>query len=980
MVRRVSSLVAASGAAMVAFFLAAPRVAAGDAARPGTALAQFSIREPLGQTWPDEWLTRDVPVDFGPRKVRAADLALLGADGAGLPAQFYRDGRPLADSDELTGKAALRVLFKATIAADAESTFVLTGGAGERPWPAVTVAESGPRLRVANGIYEVEFDAARPLPINSLRCGSAAASLGTFSWPKDAEATGVTEEWLERGPARAILRRTFRFRDAGQRYVLTLDFRAGDPWIGLVDEYALGRGSAVRLDLRGLAPDKVYHAYAYNARTFSPGGDYEDSTIEPSQHPIATLGPIWRDIWYNGGPFAFVYRTGADHGLGLATVRGSRWDAPAGISLESQNLFVHGDRQEQGQVWAEVPTDGGVRHWAIVLGHPDLRKRMPVMIRRHADIPLDTVLKEWVLDWPSAAPPAKAGTFGYLGGNFNEHQKNPTTIPRSVKKGMPKSGPVKSKDLAVLAYVFTNPDYWPGPTYKWRIGNPNFHTDMYPVPLLVGLLMPDHPHARRWVEFGLANVRGQIEKDSFPGGSWAESLSYSGAFFSVARYARMVADAGGPNLFRDLPRIKEIAHWFACMETPVDPRYGVRQKAPIGDTSPGNHVQAIQGLAACYRGIDDRFAEQLARFPEKWEGALDISSREFYGFGAMLRGNAYDERQESFVTIKAGPARNHYQGDELSFYFASRGTPLAIDYACHYSPRPWHAAMHNRPDMNGLRPVAIGARRALERSEAADVFVADERTRDMNHVPLEPHNTTRPGWEYPTTRLAEDKPWTFRRFAMLVKHDPKASRLADYLVLRDEIESPELVWWNLHVLAREIRGDGPTFVFPGQLDVDLAAHVLAPALGQVEKRQWGWGGSMSDRRGKKGKDYEEACFGRVVPKDFQRGTWNGGDGQGGEMARWLRLKGDAGRTDWLVVLVPVRQGETAPTVEVLSATSARVSLGGESEIVHLGSDGKWQAAVERGGRTTVLLKAGQVRPWAEVRFTPVPPDIDQGAR
>jgi hypothetical protein len=967
---------------MLGLLLCVPRA---DAAE----LARFSIREPLGQTWPEEWLTQDMAVDLGARPVRAGDLALLGPDGASVPAQFYRDGRLLGQADVVAGRASLRVLFKATIRANAESAFVLaaTGdsprraeGAGERPWPAVAVTRAGAVTRVANGVYEVEFDGSRPLPINALRCASAAASLGEFAWPAAARATGVQDEWPEQGPARAILRRTFRFGDPARAYVLTLDFRAGDPWIGLVDEYALGRGSAIRLDLRAMRPDKVYHPHAYNARTFSPGGDAEDSTLEPPQHPIATLGPIWRDIWYNGGPFAFIYNTGADCGLGLATVRGSRWDAPPGVSLESQNLFVHGDRQTEGQVWVEVPTDGGVRHWAIVLGQSDLRKRMPVMIRRRADIPLDTVLKEWVLDWPSDAPPANIGTFGYLGGNFNEHQKNPTTIPRRVKRAVPASGPVKGRDLAVLAYVFTNPDYWPGPTYKWKIGNPNFHTDMYPVPLLVGLRMPDHPHAGRWVDFGLANVRGQIENDSFPGGSWAESLSYSGAFFSVARYAQMAADAGRANLFRDLPRIKEIVRWFACMETPVDPRYGVRQKAPIGDTSPGNHVQAIRGLAGCYRGLDDRFAEQLRRFPERWEDALDISSREFFGFGAMLRGSPYDERHESFVTIKAGPARNHYQGDELSFYFAALGTPLAIDYACHYSPRPWHAAMHNRPDMNGLRPVAIGARRAFARSEAADVFVADERTREMNHVPLEPHHTTRPGWEYPTTRLPDEKPWTFRRYAMLVKHDPKTSRISDYLVLRDEIESPEPVWWNLHVLAREVRRDGSAFHFPGQLDVDATAHVLAPAVAEVHERRWGWGGSMDARRGKKGKDYETACFGRVIPKDFKRGSWDGGDGHGGEMAQWLRLKGDAGRTDWLVALVPVRQGETAPTVEALSATSARVRLGGETEVVHLGSDGRWQAAVERGGRTTVLLKAGEVRPWAEVRFAPMPPDIDQGAR
>ena len=60
--------------------------------------------------------------------------------------------------------------------------------------------------------------------------------------------------------------------------------------------------------------------------------------------------------------------------------------------------------------------------------------------------------------------------------------------------------------------------------------------------------------------------------------------------------------------------------------------------------------------------------------------------------------------------------------------------------------------MHNRPDMNNKRPVAIAEPRAFATSTfEGDVFVADERTRRISHVPLEPHQTTKPGWEYPTT-------------------------------------------------------------------------------------------------------------------------------------------------------------------------------------------------------------------------------------
>ncbi len=253
----------------------------------------------------------------------------------------------------------------------------------------------------------------------------------------------------------------------------------------------------------------------------------------------------------------------------------------------------------------EIPTNLGTakqpakRHWALIVGDPGLRTAIPGMIRSHADVPLDTILREWVLDWKSDAPtPRGVGTYGYTHGPFNQHQKCPTTIPRQAKKmirGLG-GGPFKSRELAALAYIFCNPDYWPGPDSGWAIGNPNFHTDMYPVPFLIALRMPDHPHAGRWLDHGIRNIKGQIYGDSFPGGSWKESLSYSGAFFAITEYAALAKGAGDVDPFRDWSRIKEIATWFACMETPVDPRYGQRQKAPLGDTSPGSHVGRLNRL------------------------------------------------------------------------------------------------------------------------------------------------------------------------------------------------------------------------------------------------------------------------------------------------------------------------------------------------------------------------------------------------
>ena len=37
-------------------------------------------------------------------------------------------------------------------------------------------------------------------------------------------------------------------------------------------------------------------------------------------------------------------------------------------------------------------------------------------------------------------------------------------------------------------------------------------------------VMPDHPHAKRWVQYGVDELHGNVMRDSYPGGAWAESL------------------------------------------------------------------------------------------------------------------------------------------------------------------------------------------------------------------------------------------------------------------------------------------------------------------------------------------------------------------------------------------------------------------------------------------------------------------------
>jgi len=337
-------------------------------------LARFQVAEPLGMTWVDDRLTQEISLKLGNATIKGSDLSLTG-NGQPLPAQFHaRDGKLLSPDQQLRGDVAVTVLYKATIKSKQRAEFTVTSDARDgTAASAMTITRDGQTLRIANGVHELTFDQAAPLPVNRITAAGGKESLGAFAWPRGVVAAGVVDQLLESGPVRVVLRRSFSFTNPAHRYAITFDMRLGDPWIDITDQYALGKGTAITLDLRGMKPDTVYHPYAYNARTFSPGGSEEDSTLQPPQHPIATLGPIWRDIWYNGGPFAFVYNAKSPSGLGVVAYSGSDWTAPSHVSLESQNLELHGDGEKPGQVTLRIPTDAGHRRWALVVLPTDQR-------------------------------------------------------------------------------------------------------------------------------------------------------------------------------------------------------------------------------------------------------------------------------------------------------------------------------------------------------------------------------------------------------------------------------------------------------------------------------------------------------------------------------------------------------------------------------------------------------------------------------
>ena len=201
-------------------------------------LGRMTIREPLGVDWPDEWITLDVKLDTGGKTIDAGSLRVFDDASACVPAQFYdRDGKLLQTGDELRGRVSLQVLLHASLKKNSQAEYRIVS-AGLQPVHTVSVESTGGRSIVSNGRFEAVFDVSDPLPANQLRGPGDSRSLATFHWPDGAEPTGVTDRWVELGPARAILRRRFAFSRSAHQYEITFTFRAGDPWIDVTDEYA----------------------------------------------------------------------------------------------------------------------------------------------------------------------------------------------------------------------------------------------------------------------------------------------------------------------------------------------------------------------------------------------------------------------------------------------------------------------------------------------------------------------------------------------------------------------------------------------------------------------------------------------------------------------------------------------------------------------------------------------------------------------
>ena len=1013
----------------------------------------ITFREPLGHTWTDELVHYEVRPADG--RVAADTFALADADGKPVPIQVeVLEGRP-----EAVRRA--RVWFKVTLPRDQEVFHRLTWNDEGRAAPPLDdgpmVRRDGGRLILSTGAAEaaiaaplkpfavpIDFKNA-PAPILAVRPAGDQAWYGQWLLAGAARVREVKTTIEAAGPLWAEVRLKYAFERAGQSYDVTLRAVRGEPWIDVLEKYRLPDGTLATLVLADpLKVAEMLWMPWFVGRDGRVEPAYDVHRIRPAEKsgadkPLATLRPRWTRMRDNAQVCLAVGSGDGRPAVGAVMTCPGDWMRPY-----EQFVTVRALEDRRG-IAMEFPLQEGRRHWALLAGPADrfdAKADLQILMRRNADIPLDRVLNDWVLQWPrnpSAPAPHILTTWErvqeiraeiaadvdspsarlvkrvlagdlpgdrrlaeflagrrddvgtgaldaamVLGRSYQDETLSPPAWPRRVASvlrladladaGWPGGGAA----AAFLGYVFTDPNYWPPAAAGWDAANPTHAADFCTIPLYAAAMMPDHPHARRWMTAGLAALRDDLQRVSpLPDGVASACPGDQAAALAPMLALMRTAQQSGLDDPFGWSAVRLSLEYLRNLHTPPDPRLGRRGLAPLGDAAPWQDaVGAIFGVAAAgirktdprlsaawmalyrdYYGEDasgDLARDVLLADPSAPAAPLDEAawtSRRYAGFGAVLRSRA-GTPGEAFAAFKCGPSRGNYHGDELAFHFFGAGLPIALDWNSGRTPAAVQEHMHNRVTLGDDENMdAVGDLLAMETSAAGDAAVGQVRSDRLRKMPHYPPEAAR-GAAYPRRLLPSES--RYRRFLLLVKHPRPgeapagAGGLEDYLVIRDELVSTEPATFNLFVLARAVRQEDRTFFFDGQLAADALLYMATPDPDRVRLDRWAW------------PKQDESS---MIPKEFRVGTdrW-----RTGELQQWLRVTEVHGRP-FLAVLYPCRKGAAAPQFQPLTGgKGVRVTLGDASEEIYLGTDpapeAGGQAVIRRDGQAAVILKAKAVPP------------------
>ena len=368
----------------------------------------------------------------------------------------------------------------------------------------------------------------------------------------------------------------------------------------------------------------------------------------------------------------------------------------------------------------------------------------------------------------------------------------------------------------------------------------NRWTDQFMVAALVGMNFPELPQAKAWVKYAVEQTQYQLDNGVWDG-AWNEvpryhnwtMMLYSGFFQVLQR--RTGVD------FYQHPNTKALLDWYVRFSSPMVrfPETTVRNPAgeptlPVwGDSNYGPHFTVPAMFAPHYAASDPAFAKRLmwmwrragSPFQHGWQFELifpmladpalpdapqTLGSEFCKKFGYVLMRSGFNTPDETVVYMRGGQRGIlHPRSDLGSIDLFSQGIPLALGS----QSGPYGDGIEWNRSQQSNNVVVFGGKSRDRRegsgkidawftSPQADYAVAD-CSRPAGRVVKEPDS------------------FCWRRHLLLMKNP-------DYLVVWDEISSPQPSEWFLHTTAEKLIWGKDRITSHTAYNADLDIHVLSP--------------------------------------------------------------------------------------------------------------------------------------------------------
>jgi hypothetical protein len=659
----------------------------------------------------------------------------------------------------------------------------------------------------------------------------------------------------------------------GQRHVLieeSHEMDRGDFWEFDVAAGWKGRDVLTRPICGGFPP--------------SPGPDRLPKNLEPGSDTLQAqwkhyiegetrigdtlikLIPRWSQHYEYGWYFAV---SDANQAAGITVCRAGKWVWP------HNNYISVKLKPSADYAGLRCPTWKGARYWYLIASP---RKQFEGdgpdgYVQRHAMESLNKLHNEYILEWE--------GKTGVFSGEFPfSGNINPTGMWRGFGRNeIASAGKPGGYGELIRAQVLLDPDLYGSYYTFWSSENPNFFSDHIKPGVAMVSKLKAHPRFEELRKKAENRLREDVDHAvTLPGGAGQECPGYlSHVYTQMAPLCRKYLGFDPAQW----PRVSASTSFLHHASAPDGK--GGRISHPGGDTHPpGPRVTSV---------VDGFVTEELP------------------GFGVIFR-NRPGTADETYLAFKSGPNRGHFHGDQLSLHYAAHGQLVAVDHHCSYNPRPGQEHMHNRvafsmpPDFPYANMDGYERLIAFKTGADADVAIGQvesERLRAVTNYPPEVWNQEGPVHSFKGLLK-------YRRTVVSVKNSA-----ADYVVLRDQFDSPESVTatFCLHVRGEKAEQIGNTIQF------DSLGVVCA----------------------------EPAAF------EFGRHDWQHKNG-GLEATKGLRLSQKDTRGQFITVLYPALTGPQIETVP------GGVKVGGD--VVKFGGgldddDATEYVTVERGGKTVLTL-------------------------